>query len=91
MVNNDNTKLPLSDRILLNTLVTSIFWNDGSGQVQVTAGSNIHAADLVIVTVSLGVLKEQADIMFSPLLPDATRRAIAVRADVYFQINKSIN
>ena len=76
--NSDKTKLPLSDRIRLNSPVTSIVWNDGSEQVKVTAGNVVYTADLVLVTVSLGVLKDKADSMFIPKLPDATRRAISV-------------
>ena len=76
--NDDETKLPLSDRIILNSPVTSIVWNDDSEQVNVTAGNVVYTADLVLVTVSLGVLKDKADSMFIPKLPEATIRAVNV-------------
>ncbi len=55
-----------------------IRWN--SGQVQVVCSDNIYYADMVLVTCSLGVLKDRADKLFTPLLPEKKRRAIEVSA-----------
>ncbi|CAK1554252.1 unnamed protein product [Leptosia nina] len=58
--------------IKLSTEVSQIVWpKDGSGDVKVscTDGST-YTAKHVIVTVSLGVLKERYTTMFSPVLPD---------------------
>ncbi|XP_044740336.1 spermine oxidase-like [Chrysoperla carnea] len=76
----DPTKaLPLDDKILLNKEVTNIVWNTDSNQngvkVKCTDGSE-YKADHVIVTVSLGVLKERINSLFKPELPLTKLRAI---------------
>lgn len=68
-------------RVVLNAKVSSISWDpDGetNTQVQVTAGGKDHKADVVLVTVSLGVLKEKAATMFNPALPPYKTNAIKV-------------
>lgn len=79
--------LPLADRILLNKVVHSIVWDGpdlgsdetGSSQVQVICNDqSIYRADAVLVTCSLGFLKERADEIFRPLLPEKKRSAIQV-------------
>ncbi len=73
-------KLSLSDRIQLNSPVNLIRWNSGpSSGVQVVCSDKTYYADMVLVTCSLGVLKDRADKLFTPLLPEKKRRAIEVR------------
>ena len=69
-------RLSLADRIQLNSPVHLIRWN--SGQVQVVCSNQTYYADMVLVTCSLGVLKDRADKLFTPLLPEKKRRAIEV-------------
>ncbi len=68
--------------IKLNNLVTSIDWSNTKGQIIVDA-VNINSnkkiqyrADLIIVTVSLGVLKQNHKKMFNPSLPSQKANAI---------------
>ncbi|XP_045488980.1 possible lysine-specific histone demethylase 1 isoform X4 [Pieris rapae] len=58
--------------IKLNTEVTKIIWpKDITGEVTVVcADGQTYTANNVIVTVSLGVLKERYTTLFSPELPD---------------------
>ncbi len=73
-------KLSLSDRIQLNSPVNLIRWNSApSSGVQVVCSDKTYYADMVLVTCSLGVLKDRADKLFTPLLPEKKRRAIEVR------------
>jgi len=46
--------------------------------VETSSGAR-YTADIVVVTISLGVLKENADIMFNPPLPAVKMNAIQVR------------
>ncbi|OWR47430.1 hypothetical protein KGM_206203 [Danaus plexippus plexippus] len=64
--------------IKLNKEVKLIKWpRDSSGDVEVTcADGSVFTADNVIVTVSLGVLKERHQALFSPALPDEKVTAI---------------
>ncbi|XP_061381827.1 uncharacterized protein LOC133319873 isoform X1 [Danaus plexippus] len=64
--------------IKLNKEVKLIKWpRDSSGDVEVTcADGSVFTADNVIVTVSLGVLKERHQALFSPALPDDKVTAI---------------
>lgn len=75
----DPTKsLRIDDKILLNKSVQRIDWNKGTDQmveVRCVDGS-VYDADHVIVTVSLGVLKERHFELFNPPLPAKKRRAI---------------
>ena len=75
---NNGQQLPLSDRIYLNTPVLSIHWDSPDGKVKVNCKEKTYDADIVLVTCSLGVLKDKADQLFYPLLPDKKREAIAV-------------
>ncbi|XP_072946802.1 peroxisomal N(1)-acetyl-spermine/spermidine oxidase-like [Epargyreus clarus] len=74
---NNGPGLPTLD-IKLNTEVTSISWpRDGTGDVVVTCrGGEQYTAPNVIVTVSLGVLKERHASLFSPPLPEDKIEAI---------------
>ncbi|XP_055838192.1 spermine oxidase-like [Episyrphus balteatus] len=65
----------LNKRVLLGTPVNQISWNNG--KIEVNCGNNkIIEADHVIVTVSLGVLKEKHSKLFNPKLPIQKVRAI---------------
>ena len=70
--------LSLSDLIHFNSPVSSIHWDLPNGKIKVKCEEKIHEADLVLVTCSLGVLKEKADKLFYPQLPKRKIRAIAV-------------
>lgn len=66
-------QVPLEDKILLNREVNSIIWDDQSSSqsevtVKCTDGSS-YTADHVIITVSVGVLKENYKKWFTPELP----------------------
>lgn len=69
--------LPLEDKILLNKEVVNIVWNSNQNGVIVKCidGSE-YKADYVIVTVSLGVLKERLNTLFQPTLPANKLNAI---------------
>ncbi|KAK3916648.1 Spermine oxidase [Frankliniella fusca] len=70
--------IPISSKILMGKAVTRILWDQANGapvSVYCQDGSEFHT-DHVIVTVSLGVLKEQASYLFSPPLPRAKLDAI---------------
>ncbi|KAL9922425.1 uncharacterized protein ACN427_002983 [Glossina fuscipes fuscipes] len=67
----------LEERILLNHRVTHIDWNRYDSCVQLRCGNGENfLADHVIITVSLGVLKEQHLRTFEPKLPMDKQRAI---------------
>ncbi|XP_044735683.1 spermine oxidase-like [Chrysoperla carnea] len=71
--------LPLDDKILFNKEVVKIIWNSDPNPNEVTvkcADGSEYKADHVIVTVSLGVLKERSDSLFQPKLPLAKINAI---------------
>ena len=74
-------QLPLSDRIQLNSPVHLIRWNPvpRSSKVQVVCSEKTYEADMVLVTWSLGVLKEKANSLFTPHLPEKKKKAIEVR------------
>ncbi|XP_072946863.1 spermine oxidase-like isoform X3 [Epargyreus clarus] len=74
---NNGPGLPTLD-IKFNTEVTNIRWpRDGTGDVVVTCrGGEQYTAPNVIVTVSLGVLKERHTSLFSPGLPSEKINAI---------------
>ena len=76
-----NGSLPLSDRIQLNSPVNLIRWNpvSGSSKVQVISSGKTYEADMVLVTCSLGVLKDKANSLFIPNLPVTKKKAIEVR------------
>ncbi|XP_066992054.2 uncharacterized protein [Anabrus simplex] len=71
-------ELPVMSKTLLNKEVTKIVW-DKSGKEKVRIyclDGSWYSANHVIVTTSLGVLKEKASVMFSPALPDQKLVAI---------------
>lgn len=64
---------------LLNTEVSLIDYSDLNGKVTVkTIDGDTYSADHVIVTCSLGVLKNQHRTLFKPMLPAANQKAIEV-------------
>lgn len=69
-------------RVVFNATVSSVQWNPDATmapQVQVTTTSGqVYKADVVLVTVSLGVLKEKAATLFTPNLPAFKTKAIVV-------------
>lgn len=67
---NDNIAAPISDKISLNTVVTSIDYS-GSEIVITDSNSNTYTADKVIITVPLTILQD-GDITFTPAL-DASK------------------
>jgi len=67
--------------VKLNSKVKKIYWNpdlNPNNQVQVQTDKGFYQADVVLVTVSLGVLKKDADNIFQPYLPPAKTNAIKV-------------
>jgi hypothetical protein len=76
-------ELPVRNKTIFEKEVKKIKWDIVDGQnknkvvVECSDGS-VYAAQHVIVTVSLGVLKERADSMFEPALPDKKLNAIKV-------------
>nr|CAI5835227.1 unnamed protein product [Callosobruchus analis] len=76
---NLSTRLPVEDKVQLNKKVTRILWNETThpNTVMVKCSDDTsYVADHVIVTVSLGVLKNNHSKMFSPPLPPFKVRAI---------------
>lgn len=67
--------LPLADRIRLNRPAVRIDWAGADGVVVTCADGSTYAADHVLVTCSLGVLKANPQ-LFRPSLPERKRRAI---------------
>ncbi|XP_049884208.1 peroxisomal N(1)-acetyl-spermine/spermidine oxidase-like isoform X2 [Pectinophora gossypiella] len=74
---NKDVGFPTLD-IKLNTEVTQIEWPlDPKGKVKVTCKNGVlYTANNVVVTVSLGVLKERHAKLFKPLLPEKKVTAI---------------
>jgi spermine oxidase len=76
-------ELSVRNKTVFEKEVKRIKWDIVDGQnknkvvVECTDGS-VYAAQRVIVTVSLGVLKERADSMFEPALPEEKLNAIKV-------------
>ena len=70
--------MPISSLIRYGKFVSNIQWKGSpEGDVIVkTQDGSIYEADHVIVTVSLGVLKENSATMFSPALPTVNQQAI---------------
>lgn len=75
---NNGLQLPLSDRIRLNSPVNLVRWNPDrpNCKVEVVCSDQTYNADMVLITCSLGVLKDRADKLFTPLLPEKKRKAI---------------
>lgn len=68
----------LEGRIEFNRTVEQILWDNPNAKAFVKCENNdeLLEADHVIITVSLGVLKERMDSMFQPPLPVSKKRAI---------------
>ncbi|XP_005190744.2 spermine oxidase [Musca domestica] len=66
----------LDARVLLNQRVVQIDWSNGQNIKVKCSNGTIVAADHVICTTSLGVLKETHASMFKPSLPSSKIRAI---------------
>jgi spermine oxidase len=73
----EGTFFNVTDRVQLNKVVSTIHWNPDAGRTRVhcTDGTQ-YTADHVIVTTSLGVLKERHSTLFQPMLPTWKRAAI---------------
>lgn len=52
-------EIPIENKMLFNKFVTKIKWNDGNESIVYCDDGTNYKADHVIVTVSLGVLKER--------------------------------
>ncbi|XP_068238048.1 peroxisomal N(1)-acetyl-spermine/spermidine oxidase-like [Palaemon carinicauda] len=63
-------------KIKMSSPVCKIFWKSRSSRraVVVTAAQEAYTADYVLVTASIGHLKERHDKLFSPLLPSSYRQ-----------------
>ena len=70
--------MPINSLVKYGKFVSNIQWKGSpEGDVIVkTQDGTIYEADHVIVTVSLGVLKENSGTMFSPALPTVNQQAI---------------
>ncbi|XP_044740260.1 spermine oxidase-like [Chrysoperla carnea] len=69
--------LPIGRKMLLNKEVINIIWNSNQNGVTVKcADGSEYKAERVIVTVSLGVLKDRIDSLFQPELPPNKLNAI---------------
>lgn len=72
-------QLPIDDKILLNKEVSKIQWSKyvrGRAVKVWCSDGSIYEADRVIFTPSIGVLKERAEEMFIPRLPENKMKAI---------------
>lgn len=69
--------MPILNKTLLNKEVSNIIWKNVKPKVICSDGTS-YSADHVIITVSLGVLKECVKTMFDPPLPEYKFRAIDV-------------
>lgn len=64
---------------VLNAEVSEVDYSDPSGKVKVkTTNGDVHTADHVVVTCSVGVLKDKHKTMFKPDLPEDKQKAIEV-------------
>lgn len=70
-------ELPIINNTIFNSEVSKIDWSGDSVNVALPNGTNI-TADHVIVTVPLGVLKENYTSMFHPPLPSSKVNVIKV-------------
>ncbi|XP_001849990.2 peroxisomal N(1)-acetyl-spermine/spermidine oxidase [Culex quinquefasciatus] len=71
--------IPIQDFIKFNKFVTNINWSNGPDGPPITvtcADESQHEATHIVVTTSIGVLKENHDSMFSPPLPSSKQNAI---------------
>lgn len=84
-VPNPEQELPVMKNTILNTTVMSIDYlqnEEGGPPILITTtNGQLYKADHVIVTVSLGVLKEKHKTLFMPALPDYKAETIEVSFD----------
>ncbi|XP_031787268.1 spermine oxidase [Nasonia vitripennis] len=76
---NPEEELPVLNNTILNSEVTKIDYskNNTESPISINTFNGIsYQADHVIVTVSLGVLKNQYETLFNPLLPEYKQKAI---------------
>ncbi|XP_076240619.1 peroxisomal N(1)-acetyl-spermine/spermidine oxidase [Calliopsis andreniformis] len=74
---NPEEELPVLNKTILGVEVTKIDYSSEDGTVKLmTLDGKEYIADHVIVTVSLGVLKEQYETLFNPQLPGSKVRNI---------------
>ncbi|XP_034233207.1 spermine oxidase [Thrips palmi] len=76
---NASLGLPLESKVMLKKEVLNVTWDhvrEGGPVVVVCRDGSEYHADRAIITVSLGVLKEQAHSLFSPPLPKIKLNAI---------------
>ncbi|XP_018570286.1 peroxisomal N(1)-acetyl-spermine/spermidine oxidase-like [Anoplophora glabripennis] len=76
---NPKKQLPVDDKILLNKDVSKIQWNQSAMNKSVKlwcSDGSTYEADSVIFTPSVGVLKERAEEIFTPRLPQIKLDAI---------------
>lgn len=66
----------IGDKIKLNSEVTSIDWSEKFIKVGTASGEN-YTADHVLITPSLGYLKEKHEELFAPELPLDKREALS--------------
>ncbi|XP_051157870.1 uncharacterized protein LOC127279516 [Leptopilina boulardi] len=70
-------ELPVMNNTVLNAEVSSIDYSDPNGKVTVkTTNGDTHTGDHVIVTCSVGVLKDEHKSFFKPVLPEDKQKAI---------------
>ncbi|XP_051157742.1 spermine oxidase-like [Leptopilina boulardi] len=70
-------ELPVMSNTVLNAEVSSIDYSDPNGKVTVkTTNGDTHTADHVIVTCSVGVLKDVHKSLFKPVLPEDKQKTI---------------
>lgn len=76
---NPENELPVLNNTILNSEVNSIDYSKDDDQILITTTSGkTYKADHVIVTVSLGVLKEKHSTLFVPVLREKKVKAIEV-------------
>ncbi|XP_011142812.2 uncharacterized protein LOC105185188 isoform X2 [Harpegnathos saltator] len=73
---NAENGLPVTERIELKKVVTTIDYNSGKDVTVTTSDGCKYIASHVIFTASLGVLKKKHSTLFVPSLPSKIRRAI---------------
>ncbi|XP_043470349.1 spermine oxidase-like isoform X2 [Leptopilina heterotoma] len=74
---NPKEELPIINNTILNTEVTLIDYSKSDEKIMVqTSNGEIFSADHVIVTCSLGVLKDRHHSMFKPSLPKRKQKTI---------------
>lgn len=66
----------LKEFIKFNKIVENVVWNEPNGMKVICQDGSIYRSNNLICTFSLGVLKNQHKIMFSPLLPKKHQEVI---------------